>query len=120
MNIVRSMNTSSLPLVSSYPITEAMKAFSAEGSPTRTYLPRSNHLIRVEVSPQAPRAMHDLGHSDDLLLATLGKSFSLIRFLYLPILSLGTDLLDGLLVSFESPEVRPVLLLSPRINCEKA
>lgn len=116
------MNTSSLPLVSSYrEITEAMKAFSAEGKSYKDLLaalksfdPEGKSLPR-----RLLRAMHDLGHGDDLLLATPGQIIQLDPLPVFANLELGTDLLDGLLVSFESPEVRRFIAEST-VNCEKS
>lgn len=116
------MNTSSLSLVSSYrEITEAMKSFSAEGKSYRDFLralksfdPEGKSLPR-----RLLRAMHDLGHGDDLLRATPGHIIQLDPLPVLVNLELGADFLDGLLVSFESSEVRRFIAEST-VNCEKS
>lgn len=116
------MNTSSLPLVSSYQeITEAMEAFSAEEKSYRDLLAalKSFDSEGKSLPRRLLRAMHDLGHGEHLFQAKPGDIVKLDPLPVLANLGLGSDLIDGLLASFESPEVRRFIADST-VNCEKS
>ena len=113
---------SPLQLIVSYAeITAAMKGFSADGKSYRDFLLalKADDPEGKSIPRRLLRAMHDLGHGEDLLLATPGQIIQLDPVPTLANLELGREHLSGLLASFEAPEVRQFIADST-LNCGKS